>query len=245
MSNILGLWTVPHAKAEGLELMMRQRGDLLCYHEPFGAAWHQGESPLWRGYRKGDKTVAGLTLDSVLVALDQQSRNRDIFVKDLPLYVSHMLNREILGLFRHTFLIRDPAKVILSLNETNPDFDEADLGYDALRKMFDRVTDNDAYPPTVIDSDDLAADPVGTLSAWCAAAGLPFMPEALTWGVTPPRTPDWWDAGSVLDAAKTAGGLIAEEPVFPALNTLPSRATNFYLRAKTVYDHMSQYKLRG
>jgi hypothetical protein len=33
----------------------------------------------------------------------------------------------------------------------------------------------------VIDSDDLVARPEATMTAYCAAVGLPFIPQALTW----------------------------------------------------------------
>ena len=36
------LWATPRSTSTAFEWMMRQRGDLTCFHEPFGMAWHQG-----------------------------------------------------------------------------------------------------------------------------------------------------------------------------------------------------------
>ena len=47
MHKIVVLWAVPRSTSTAFEWMMRQRGDLTCFHEPFGEAWYQGEAPLW------------------------------------------------------------------------------------------------------------------------------------------------------------------------------------------------------
>jgi hypothetical protein len=43
------------------------------------------------------------------------------------------------------------------------------------------VRDAGADASVVIDSDDLVARPEATMAAYCAAVGLPFFPQALTW----------------------------------------------------------------
>jgi len=65
MHKIVALWAVPRSTSTAFEWMMRQRGDMDCLHEPFGEAWYQGENPLWPRFKEGDKTTAGLTIDSV------------------------------------------------------------------------------------------------------------------------------------------------------------------------------------
>jgi hypothetical protein len=42
------------------------------------------------------------------------------------------------------------------------------------------VREAGADASVVIDSDDLVIRPEATMAAYCAAAGLPFLPEALT-----------------------------------------------------------------
>jgi hypothetical protein len=41
----------------------------------------------------------------------------------------------------------------------------------------------------IIDSADLVARPEATMAAYCAAVGLPFLPQALTW--EPGERPEW------------------------------------------------------
>ena len=47
MKKIVALWAVPRSTSTAFEWMMRQRGDMVCLHEPFGEAWYQGEEPRW------------------------------------------------------------------------------------------------------------------------------------------------------------------------------------------------------
>ena len=52
MNKILVLWATPRSTSTAFEWMMRQRGDMECFHEPFGEAWYQGENPLWPRVQK-------------------------------------------------------------------------------------------------------------------------------------------------------------------------------------------------
>ncbi len=39
MHDIIVLWATPRSTSTAFEWMMRMRGDLACFHEPFGEAW--------------------------------------------------------------------------------------------------------------------------------------------------------------------------------------------------------------
>ncbi|MCP4301768.1 MAG: sulfotransferase family protein, partial [Gammaproteobacteria bacterium] len=47
MHKILALWATPRSTSTAFEWMMRMRGDMTCFHEPFGEAWYQGEDARW------------------------------------------------------------------------------------------------------------------------------------------------------------------------------------------------------
>jgi adenylylsulfate kinase len=42
MHPIHVLWATPRTTSTAFEWMMRMRGDMACFHEPFGLAWYQG-----------------------------------------------------------------------------------------------------------------------------------------------------------------------------------------------------------
>lgn len=47
MHRIIVLWATSRSTSTAFEWMMRMRGDMECFYEPFGQAWYQGEVPLW------------------------------------------------------------------------------------------------------------------------------------------------------------------------------------------------------
>jgi len=55
--------------------------------------------------------------------------------------------------------------------------------------IYDAVKDATGRRPVLIDSDALVAHPFKTIAAYCAAVGIPFIPQALTWR---PRMEDAW-----------------------------------------------------
>ena len=78
------------------------------------------------------------------------------------------------------------------------------IGLEALHELHAAVRDAGGYRPVVIDSDDLVARPEATMAAYCAAVGLPFIPQALTW--EPGERAEWrrsarWHA----DVSATSG----------------------------------------
>ena len=54
------------------------------------------------------------------------------------------------------------------------------IGLEAMYELYAAVRDAGGNP-VVIDSDDLVVRPETTMAAYCAAVGLPFIPEALSW----------------------------------------------------------------
>ena len=80
MNRMIALWAGPRSTSTAFEWMMRQRGDLHCMHEPFGEAWYQGEDPLWPRFTAGEKTTAGLTIESVWETIQQRAAQGDVFI---------------------------------------------------------------------------------------------------------------------------------------------------------------------
>lgn len=186
---------------------MRQRGDLDCYHEPFGEAWYQGEEPLWPRVAPDSVRTPGLTLHSVLDMLSRAAASGAVFIKDFPHYVDSIWTDEFLTRFRHSFLIRDPLKTLTSMHRKWPDFDIKETGFAEQRELFDRLCAIDGGRPPVIDSDDLLERPSEIVEAWCVAVGIPFIAEAMSWEPGPRDEVSWWDGGSFHENLRNSGGL--------------------------------------
>lgn len=159
---------------------MRQRGDLDCLHEPFGEAWYQDENPFWPRFKDGDRTTPGLTIETVWDAIQIRAQTGPLFLKDFAHYVNHFWTPAFLGKFTHAFLIRDPAKTVISMQDKWPDFEESEVGCPKQCDLFDLLTALNGTPPPVIDSDDLLENPNAMLSAFCDAVNITFMERALS-----------------------------------------------------------------
>ena len=244
MHKIVALWAVPRSTTTAFEWMMRQRGDLNCLHEPFGEAWYQGEDPLWPRFQDGDKTTAGLTLESVWDDIKAKAEQGPVFIKDFPHYINHMWDAEFLSHFTHAFLIRDPAKTLTSLYARWPDFDELEVGFPEQRALYDLVTALNGSAPPVVDSDDLLENPHGMTAAFCDAVGIPFVESALSWEAGgDPSEHSWWDGGSFHANLAQSTGLTPQKRKYVDLENTPDRVKRVYRRMMPHYQRLYQNRL--
>ena len=244
MHKIVALWAVPRSTSTAFEWMMRQRGDLNCLHEPFGEAWYQGEDPLWPRFQDGDKTTAGLTLESVWDDIKAKAEQGPVFIKDFPHYINHMWDAEFLSHFTHAFLIRDPAKTLTSLYARWPDFDELEVGFPEQRALYDLVTALNGSAPPVVDSDDLLENPHGMTAAFCDAVGIPFVESALSWEAGgDPSEHSWWDGGSFHANLAQSTGLTPQKRKYVDLENTPDRVKRVYRRMMPHYQRLYQNRL--
>ncbi len=66
MNPIYILWATPRSTSTAFEWMMRMRGDMACFHEPFGEAWYQGDDARAPRLTPGSPRKPGLSFDTVL-----------------------------------------------------------------------------------------------------------------------------------------------------------------------------------
>ena len=167
----------------------------------------------------GDTEVEGRTFESpasLLAWLREETHDVSVFLKettDSRVREVVLADRRFLAEARHAFLIRRPEEIAASLyavirpssaDAQYPDMRVESIGLEALHELHAAVRDAGGTDPVVIDSDDLVARPEATMAAYCAAVGLPFIPQALTW--EPGERAEWrrsarWHA----DVSATSG----------------------------------------
>ena len=137
--KILALWAVPRSTSTAFEWMMRMRGDMTCFHEPFGEVWYQGESPDWPRLQPDSVRTPGLTYQSAWATLRSAAADGPVFIKDFPLYLEALWGDDFFDCFTHSFIIRDPAKTLTSMYKHWPDFHIKETGFAEQRDLFDHL----------------------------------------------------------------------------------------------------------
>ncbi|HZB48417.1 MAG TPA: hypothetical protein VE547_04935 [Mycobacteriales bacterium] len=188
MDRVIWLWAHPRSRSTAVLRMMLERGDVTVVHEPLVSLHDAGEVVVTDG--AGGVTV----LRSVPAVLDHVralARQRPVFVKDT---VEHRYGylfehpHEVAGI-RHTFIVREPRAAIAALVATEPDLRCADAGYEHQHELFELAWWLSGREPVVLDADRLVRDPERVVAAYCAAVGLPFLPQAMRWQAA--DRPEW------------------------------------------------------
>ncbi len=244
MEKIIALWAVPRSTSTAFEWMMRVRGDMTCFHEPFGEVWYQGESPDWPRLGPDSVRTPGLTYQSAWATVRAATARGPVFIKDFPHYLDALWSDEFFDCFTHSFLIRDPAKTLTSMYKHWPDFLLEETGFVEQRGLFDYLTARVGKPPPVIDSDDLLEDPAAVVEAWCDAVGIDFLPEALRWEPGARDEVSWWDGGSFHSNLRNSCGLEPQPRTDVDIASAPCRVRETYDIVRPHYDHLHQHRIR-
>ena len=240
---ILALWAVPRSTSTAFEWMMRMRGDMSCWHEPFGEVWYQGESPDWPRLQPESVRTPGLTYQSRWAELLSDASRGPVFIKDFPHFIHALWSDDFLGHFTHSFLIRDPARTVASMYKHWPEFDERETGFADQRRLFDELTQRLGTPPPVIDSDDLMADPPGIVAAWCHAVDIDWMPEALSWEPGARDEVSWWDGGSFHESLRNSSGLEPQPRTSVDISEAPAPIRELAAKLRPHYEHLRAHRI--
>ena len=221
---------------------MRMRGDFVCLHEPFGPAYYRGED---RRTTRPDENPPdpGRTYASTWREIKAARASGRVFSKDFPNYIMHIADDVFLDHFQHTFLIRDPAKVLASMYNQWDEFTMDEAAFESLHRMFDLVVERYDDIPPVIDSDDLLADAAGMVRSYCDAVGIDFIPAALEWEQGE-RAEVRWYGGEWHDSLQSSTGLQRQNTQYRAGIEDVAFLQEMYARCKPHYDALAAHKLR-
>lgn len=117
----------------------------------------------------------------------------------------------------HALLIRAPERVVASYAAKRTAVRPEHLGYATLRRWFDDEAARTGRAPPVVDAADILADPAGTLSALCAALGIPWDPAMLHWPPGRRATDGVW-AAHWYNAVEASTGFGPPEGPVPVLD---------------------------
>ena len=240
----LTLWATPRSTSTAFEWMMRQRGDFECYHEPFNELYYYGEDR----QSQRDAGVAskpGHTYANVWAELVAHSEHCDLFLKDFAYSVWHFLDDDMLDRMTHTFLVREPRRVIQGLAKYWPDCTFEEIGLDTLHQLFDLLTERNGSPPILMSSDDLISRPAATVRAYCDAVAIEFVESALSWEEGERNEVAWYGEGTGPwhEPLRDSTGISAPRTEYPPLEDDP-RLVELYERSLPHYEELMAHRLR-
>ncbi|SNR74371.1 hypothetical protein [Puniceibacterium sediminis] len=190
----IALWTHPRSISTAFERYFLERKDFQVFHEEFAAVYQANDSREKLPHGTLDPTLPG-DYASIRDRMEQARQNGPVFHKDMCYHVLGNLidDHEYLANQVNIFLVRSPEEAVLSLATVHPGMDFDCIGYAEVPVLFDHVRQATGRTPMVIDSAQLASDPVGTMRAVCDYAGIDFDPHALSWGAAMPPVWQTWE----------------------------------------------------
>lgn len=221
--------------------MMRQRGDFTCFHEPWNELYYYGQDRV--SEREAEVNARpGHTYAAMWKILTSAATEGNAFTKDFVYSAEHSLTDEQLAAMTHTFLIRDPRRVVQGLAKHWPDCTWEEIGFESLHRLFHRIADRDGTPPPVMFSGDLLDDAAGTTRAYCAAVGIPFIADALEWEAGDRREVSWYGEGTGPwhENLRESTGIQRPKTNYPALEE-NQRLFELYERALPLFENLRQY----
>ena len=233
----VALWAVPRSLSTALERVFVERGDFKVFHEPFSASYYYSTE------RRSDRFVGAESKEEYehenVLAKMLEYREKPVYFKDMALHVAGFMSREFVSKFTNTFIIREPAPVIASMYSFWPDFTFEEAGYEQQHKLFRLAVEN-GEDPAIVDASDLAANPEGTVLAYCEKLGVPFMPEALSW--KPGKVPGWEIWAQWHEEAEVSTG-IKSQPLEDETE-VPDVLQGVYEQCLPYYEDLYEKRLR-
>lgn len=209
------LWTAPRCVSTAFERCIMNLKNSKIIHEPFSLPFYFGPERQSQRYscQAGDHKE---TYESVTRMLQKDYYGKEIiFSKDMAYYIDkkfHIFLEEGFNNFKHSFLIRDPKKAVLSLYEASTNskltgwnyFDPVEAGFKQLFQFYQFVKRHLDASPVVVDADDLLDNPEGIMMSYCEAVEVEYQENMTRWNPGPVEEWDIW-AGWHEDVLKSSG----------------------------------------
>jgi hypothetical protein len=236
----IAMWSGPRNLSTAMMYAFAARGDCAVWDEPFYAAY-LAKTGIDHPMR--DAIIAAHDADPASVATACTGEIPDgksiHYQKHMTLHMIPEFDRGFMRALTNVFLIRHPARVVASYSQKREAPTLADIGFVQQAELFDQVAGWMGRPPLVIDSADIRANPLASLTKLCASLGIPFTENMLSWPAGPKSydgvwAPHWYNAVH----ASTGFGE-AEGP----LPTLPADYAPLVEQALPHYQRLARFKL--
>jgi hypothetical protein len=240
----IAMWSGPRNISTAMMRSFGARADCAVSDEPFYAAYLVATGLV---HPMRDEVVASQSTDWREVAdalAGPHPGGKPIwYQKHMTHHLLPDFGRDWMDGLVNAFLIRSPEAVLASYARKRDDFTLDEIGLPAQAQLFDRTADRLGRAPPVVESQDVLADPAGTLAALCKACGIAFDPAMLAWAPGRRATdgvwaPAWYE--SVEQSTR-----FAEPRREVGIDELPRTARPIAAAARRIYDRLAANKLKA
>ena len=232
----IAMWSGPRNISTALMRSFENRTDCAVTDEPFYAAYlaiSGIDHPMREEVLQGQPTDWRVVAEQLA---GPPPGGRPVwYQKHMTHHMLPEIGRDWMAGCRNVFLIRHPARVLASYARKRAEVSLDDIGFTQQAELYEEACAIEGAPPTVIDADDLLADPPGVLNALCGALGIAFQPAMLSWPAGGRDSDGVW-AAHWYDAVRRSTGFEKPGPrpdlADPVLQAIESDATPIYSRLR-------------
>lgn len=139
----------------------------------------------------------------------------------------------------HVFLIREPARMLESLDGVLEEPELRDTGMVPQSELFERLCETQGEAPPVIDARDVLQDPRGMLEVLCRVVGVDFQPAMLHWEAGPRASDGVWGEHWYRNVMRSTGF----NPYREREVRLPPRLERIYEQCRPLYERLYAHRL--
>ena len=233
----LFVWSGPRNISTALMRSFENRKDTKVYDEPFYAYYlkrtnlnHPMKDEIINHYHTNE--------DEVIKLITKDDDNYEIFYQKHMTH--HILDQTRLDWIHkgiNCFLIRDPAKVIVSYLKKNTLQSIQDVGFKKLYEIFKKLNSKD---PIIINSDYLLENPEKYLKILCQKLNLDFDQKMLNWPKGYRDTDGIWSKVWYQDVILTTTFNNKMNKKYK----VPKDFENIYKECQDIYEEINKYAIR-
>jgi hypothetical protein len=236
------MWSGPRNISTAMMYSFASRTDCTVWDEPFYAHYLATTGIT---HPMGDEVIADGEVDYdkvVQMCLAPPPAETPVF------YQKHMTHHMLAGQdwrwclpLANVFLIRAPELVLASYSAKRENVSLADIGFERQLDLFNMVADKLGHPPTVVDCEDILANPDTALTALCQAVGIAFDPAMLKWSPGPKPYDGVWSE-HWYNAAWKSSGFADPKSSYPELAAGLAHIAD---RARPIYEVLGAHRIKA
>lgn len=175
------LWAAPRCVSTAFQRTFSQRPDTTIVDEPFVDVYYFSK---WRRSDRFGDCEERQDEKPTQVIEEIKSKTKKyplVFMKEMAYQGLPYIDEDFLASVINTFIVRHPQEAMASWYRVNEFPTEEEFGFDALKQLWQIVTEQLQQKPIVVEANEFRLNPEKVLREYCQHIGVEFLPEMLTW----------------------------------------------------------------